>query len=68
MTGLLVDAGWASAEARSAALEHLLHGRRGEAVHEPYAALGGVAKRVFGFQSGEEAPAASPESDEVDVA
>jgi mono/diheme cytochrome c family protein len=46
MTGLLVDAGWASAEARSAALEHLLHGRRGEAVHEPYAALGGVAKRA----------------------
>lgn len=29
---------------------------------------GGVAKRVFGFQSGQEVPAASPASDEVDVA
>lgn len=46
MTQLLVGAGWSTPAQRDAALHHHVVGGRGQAVHEPYAALGGVAKRA----------------------
>jgi cytochrome c553 len=46
LTSLLIDAGWSTPASREAARHHFIHGGRGAPVHEPYAALGGVAKRA----------------------